>query len=202
MTMRAKQAIGVGCVVWAMLASAAMAQHGRGMAPLPRSAPAEAAQFDFLVGQWELVAEPHVSGLAARVHGRPKLPGLWKCWRALDGWGVEDEIRLTDASGNPVALTLCVRVYDAQARRWSLASVEAYRGQVHQATAEWRDAAMHQSGGGTDAEGKAYVTRTRFYDISADRFRFQQDRSYDGGKTWTDGYLRIEAKRVATTASR
>jgi hypothetical protein len=30
----------------------------------------------------------------------------------------------------------------------------------------------------------------------------QQDRSLDDGKTWTEAVLRIDAKRVATTAPR
>jgi hypothetical protein len=30
----------------------------------------------------------------------------------------------------------------------------------------------------------------------------QQDRSYDAGRTWTEGFLKIEAKRVAAVAPR
>ena len=54
--------------------------------PMNVAAPREAKQFDFLLGQWEIVAEPHVSFLVATIHGQPKLPGIWKAWRALDGF--------------------------------------------------------------------------------------------------------------------
>lgn len=182
-------------------AAPAAAQHGHA-APVSYTAPAEASQFQFLVGQWELVAAPYVPGLAARIHGTPKFPGTWKVWRVLDGWGIEDEIRLTDESGNPRALSHCVRIYDAQTRRWKLSSVDAYRASFHISTAEWRDGEMHGNGEGTDAEARAYVSRTRFYAITPTSFRFQQDRSYDDGKTWTEGFLKIEAKRVAATAPR
>jgi hypothetical protein len=61
---------------------------------------------------------------------------------------------------------------------------------------------MNQSSSGTDAEGKAYMARTRVYDITPNSFKWQQDRSTDGGRTWTEGTLRIEAKRVSATANR
>jgi hypothetical protein len=179
----------------------AAAQHGH-PAPPPRTAPREAGQFDFLVGSWEISAEPRVSGLAAKLHGSPKFPGTWKAWRGLDGWGIEDELRLTDASGNPRAFTHCVRVYDAGSQRWNLSSLDVYRASFQSAHATWRDGAMHVTGGGTDAEGRAYVSRTRFYAIEADSFCMQQDRSYDDGRTWTDGFLKIEAKRTAAAAPR
>jgi hypothetical protein len=184
------------------LAAPTLAQHGQGSAPPSRSAPREASQFEFLVGQWEIVAEPHVDGLAARIHGNPKFPGTWKAWRGLDGWGIEDEIRLTDASGNPRALTHCVRVYDATAGHWNTSSLDVYRSSFQSGTAEWREGEMQSSGRGTDPEGRAYVSRTRFYDITPDSFRFQQDRSYDDGRTWTEGFLKLEAKRVAAVAPR
>lgn len=188
---------------FAVCASAlpAAAQHGHG-APPSFTAPAEASQYDFLIGQWELVAAPYVPGLAARIHGSPKLPGIWKAWRSLDGFGIEDETRFTDESGNPRGFTLCVRVYDAKARHWNLASVDAYRATIVTSTGEWKNGEMHQTGGGTDAEGRAYVSRTRFHSITPTSFRFQQDRSYDDGKSWTEGFLKIEAKRVAATAAR
>jgi len=197
MTMRSILFASVLCIS----AVPAVAQHGHG-APASYSAPAEGAQYDFLVGQWEIVAEPYVAGLAARIHGMPKFPGTWKVWRGLDGWGIEDELRLTDESGNPQAFTQCVRVYDAQARHWTLSSVDVYRAKFQTATAEWRDGEMHQSARGTDLEGRAYVSRTRFYAITPASFRFQQDRSYDDGKTWTEGIMKIEAKRVAAAAAR
>lgn len=191
----------LGLLVLITSAAPVAAQHG----PAPDisyKAPAEASQFDFLVGQWEVVVEPHVSGLAALIHGSPKFPGIWKVGRALDGWGIEDEIRLTDESGNPRALTHTVRVYDAKARRWNQASVDVYRATITEATAEWRDGEMRVNGRGTDPEGRAFVSRTRFHSITPNGFKIQQDRSYDDGRTWTEGFMKTTAKRAAATAQR
>lgn len=181
------------------LPGAALAQHTTASrspsAPPVHVAPAEAKQFDFLVGEWEVVVRPKATGLAQRIHGAPRILGTWKAWSSLDGWGMQDDLKLMDGSGNPISLNHAVRVYDAAARRWSQTSLDVYRGRFTTATAEWRNGEMVLTSRGTDPEGRAFVTRTRYYDISPKSFKFQQDRSYDDGRTWEEGVLRIEAKR-------
>jgi len=178
------------------------AQHAAGTQQAAPSAPAEARQHDFLVGQWELVVKVPPAGLAQRIHGVPKLVGTWKAWRAFDGFGVEDELRITDAAGNPLSLSHALRYYDRTARSWSITLLDVYRGRLTSATAEWKDGRMVQNGRGTDPEGKPTLVRSRFHDITPGSFKWQQDRSADNGKTWTEGTLRIEARRVAAAAPR
>lgn len=177
------------------------AQHAAA-SPVSRAAPREAAQFDFLVGQWEIEARPRATTLAQRMHGAPRLVGTWKAWRALDGHGVEDELRITDGSGNPLAFTHAVRFYSAEQRRWLISSLDVYRGTFASLDGELRTGEMLVTSRGTDQEGKAYLSRTRFHAISPSAFKVQIDRSYDEGKSWTEGYLRIDARRVAATAAR
>lgn len=189
-------------IVLAFLVSpvAARAQHGSA-APAVRTPPREAAQFNFLVGQWELVVKPAPTSLGQRIHGTPKLVGTWKGWRALDGWGIEDELRITDNSGNPMSLNHAVRYYDATARRWKTSTVDVYRGVFTASVAELRGTDIVTSSQGTDADGKPYLSRARYSDISPSGFRFVQQRSSDNGKTWKDN-LTIEAKRVSASAAR
>jgi hypothetical protein len=188
----------------ALTAAGARAQHapGGGGPPPLTTVPPEARQLDFLIGQWELVAEPKVSMLAATFHGQPKLPGVWKAWRALDGFGVEDELRLTDASGNPRSLSKSLRIFDRAARRWSSTTLDVYRARFQTASGEWKGGQATFTGRGTDGDGKPVLTRVRFYDIKPGGFRWQQDRSYDDGRTWDEGTLKIVAKRVAAKAPR
>jgi len=174
---------------------AARAQPGAALPP-------EAAQFDFLIGQWELEVTPKVNGLAAAIHGTPRLVGTWKAWRAFDGRGITDELRVTDASGNPVALTQAMRVYDANARQWQQQSLDVYRARFGAGTAQWQGNEMRTNGTGTSPEGKKTLVRTRFHEIGADRFRMQQDRSLDDGATWDEAALVITARRVARQATR
>ena len=183
-----------------LIATTAHAQH-RGAAPAP-TAPAEARQLDFLIGQWELTVKVPAQGLAQKIHGAPKLVGVWKAWRAFDGFGIEDELRITDLAGTPIGLASALRIDDRATKAWSLTLLDVYRAKYTPATGEWKDGTLTQTSRGTDPEGKAVLTRSRFYEITPKSFRFQQDRSFDEGKSWTEGTLRIEATRVAATAPR
>lgn len=182
-------------------ASPAGAQHGSGAPPLRTVSP-EAKQLAFLVGQYDLVVRPQVSSLAARIHGAPKLLGTWKGWRALDGFAVEDELRITDASGNPMSLSHAIRYYDSAQRKWIASGVDAYRGTFNTSSGEWRDNRFTSTSRGVDADGKPYVSRGVFYDVTATGFKFRQDRSMDDGRTWKEGILQIDATRVAASAAR
>ena len=185
------------------LPAALSAQHAATGAARPALTPAkEASQFDFLIGQWELVVTPKVNSLAAKIHGAPIFLGTWKAWRAIDGFGVEDELRIMDKSGNPNALGQTLRVYSANDHQWIITAVDAYRGRASSAKGDWQNGAMVVVGQGTDEEGKPYQTRTRYFDITPAAFKYQQDRSSDGGKTWDEATLKIAAKRVAATAPR
>lgn len=180
----------------------ALAQHQSAGASRALAPAAESKQFDFLIGQWELVVTPKVSSLAARIHGAPKLAGTWKAWRAFDGFGVEDELRIVDGSGNPNALSHALRIFDPAAKRWLITGLDVYRARFSSSTAEWNGTEMVTSGSGTDPQGRAILTRTRFTGISPNEFRMTQDRSPDDGKTWETAVLTIQAKRIAATAPR
>jgi len=188
----------IGLLLALACAFAAPAAQAQGA----RAAPPESAQFDFLVGQWELEVTPKVAGLAAMVHGSPRLVGSWKAWRAFDGLGVDDEIRITDASGNPMALSRTLRVYDPKTRQWLLQSLDAYGARFTAGTARWEGGEMRLQGSGVHADGRPYVSRSRFFEIGPDRFRMEQDRSFDNGASWDEGVLKVSAKRVSAKAVR
>jgi hypothetical protein len=178
------------------------AQHGGAATASTPVAPKEGTQFDFLVGQWELVARPLATGIAQRIHGVPKLIGTWKAWRALDGWGIEDEVRLTDASGNPKLLSHTVRYFDVAARHWTVTAIDVYKNVLSSLTADWRTGEMVVNGRGVDEDGKPFISRATFSKIAPASFVYRLDRSTDNGKTWTEGVTTIEAKRVAAAAPR
>jgi hypothetical protein len=189
-------------VVLSMFLGAARVQAQHGASPPPnRVAPATASQFAFLVGQWELVVKPAATTLGQRVHGVQELTGLWKCWRAFDGWGVEDELRITDRSGNPVSLTHAMRFHDPKTSTWRITTLDVYRGLFNQSAAQLRNGEMTVVSRGTGSDGKAYLSRGRYTNVERDSFRFVQERSLDNGRSWKAN-LTIDAKRVAAAASR
>ena len=178
------------------------AQHAGSAPSDPTRAPSEAHQFDFLLGEWTVEAKPLVNSLAAKIHGVPKLVGTWRAWRAMDGWGLTDELRLLDASGNPRSVSHAVRVVEANGQHWKQVTVDAFRGSVTQSDATWNGTAMQVTGGGTDDNGKVFRSRIRFSEITPTSFTYRIDRSWDLGKTWSEGVLTITAKRSAAAATR
>ena len=62
-------------------------------APAP---PAEASQFDFLVGTWDIDVTPNIPGIPERVRGR------WTAQKSADGFMVVDEYRIFGDGGAPL----------------------------------------------------------------------------------------------------
>jgi len=160
------------------------------------SAANEARQFDFLVGQWELSGEIKVSGLVALIHGQPKLAGSWRAWRTADGSGIEDDMKLTDASGNPTTSVHFQRTFSREENCWKITGNDANRGALQAATGRWQGDQMLVMGSGTSQEGKRYQTRTHYLAITPASFRMVQDRSFDDGKTWDDAVVTLNARRT------
>lgn len=189
----------------ALLPVALLAQHSGGAGAASRSqttAPVEAAQFAFLVGQWDVTVTPKVNSLAARIHGSPTYVGTWKAWWAFDRFGVEDELRIMDRSGNPNNLTHTMRFYDAAQSRWTQTALDVYRARYVSAVGEMKGRELVMTSEGKDAEGTSYVQRSRFFDITPTSFRFQADRMMSGERTWDTAVLKINARRRAVVAPR
>ncbi len=156
---------------------------------------AEFHQFDFLLGQWQVKGEVKVGGLVAMIHGAPKLAGDWKAWHAADGKGIEDELRLTDASGNPVSSVHFTRIFSREENCWKITGIDARDGRGQSSTGRWQDGEMVVIGSGTDHDGTRYRSRTHFNAITSTGFRMVQDRSYDEGKTWDTAHVTLNASR-------
>ena len=187
----------------ALMTVALPAQHGGGAAArLQSSAPAEAEQFAFLVGQWDVTVTPKLYSLGARIHGSPSYVGSWKAWRAFDRFGIEDELRIMDRSGNPNVLSHTTRFYDAAQSRWTLTTLDVYRGRYVSAIGKMEGRELVITSVGKDAEGKSYVQRARFFDITPTSFSYQADRMMNGERTWDTGVMKIDARRVAAVAPR
>jgi hypothetical protein len=135
------------------------------------------------------------------IHGTPKLVGTWKAWRTLDNLAVEDEMRIVDGSGNPLALNRSLRLFAKADASWKMANIDVYHGRIGQSAGHWKDKEMHVEGRYTEPDGQVTVTRIRYFDITPDSFHITEDRSADDGKTWDEGVLTIDAKRTAATAT-
>ncbi|MFC4525122.1 hypothetical protein ISN76_02640 [Dyella halodurans] len=165
-------------------------------AGIPTANAPESHQFDFLLGQWQVKGEVKVGGLIAMIHGTPKLAGSWKATRAVDGKGIEDELQLTDPSGNPLSSVHSTRIYSRDENCWKITGLDARDGHAQPSTGHWQDGEMVVIGSGTDHDGSHYRSRTHFNAITPTGFRMVQDRSYDEGKTWDTAHVTLNASRT------
>ena len=95
-----------------------------------------------------------------------------------------------------------MRIFDVTLGKWTQTSLDVSRGRFTTGNGAWAENALSLRSVGRDAEGKAFVQRARFYDITATSFKYDVDRSHDGERTWETGVVRMTAKRVAASAPR
>jgi len=144
--------------------------------------------FDYLLGDWEFTAVNKVNG---------RFRGFWSAVRLPETEQIMDEFRTLGPDGDTFFVSTTWRAYDALLDQWELVSVDARRnglqnfGTGHRVGDEVR--IEQKFGEGTSTY---WISRIRYYNIQADRFSWNSDRSFDGGKTWTKDFQQIEAHRI------
>ena len=152
---------------------------------------AHQSDFDYLLGDWEFTAQNPEYG---------KYGGHWSAVRMATG-EILDEFRVLGDKGETYAVTTTIRAYNAFADRWELISTSRGEGAQDFGTAQRAGAEMHIEQKFDVAGGKPATLRIRYYNIEADRFSWNADRSMDGGQTWTKDYMHIEARRIGPPRS-
>ena len=147
---------------------------------------AHKGDFDYLLGDWEFTS-------VSREHGAAR--GFWSAAR-MEGGHVLDEYRIVGDGGETWYHLVTLRTFNGALDQWELVSAEQGSGLRDVGTGRRVGAEMHLEqtfGAGTPTPS---VWRIRYYDIRPDRFSWTADRSTDGGRSWTTGHLRIEARRI------
>jgi len=170
--------------------SQTMTQNDYGK-PNPQ-APQQLRLFDFLVGKWECEVR-----IKNQNTGEAALKAIWTGRYILDGFVIADEYRMVDADGNLVMLGMNYRSYDTRSHSWKMKWLDAMN-------STWLNLGPEELGGvesaGNSISLKAQykpneLHRIRFFDISEAHFTWRVDISTDGGKTWNDAVMIIEARR-------
>lgn len=180
----------VCCVVATLAPVVSMAQQSS-------SAPATSAHatparrdgqhdFDFHIGRWRT----HLTRLTKPLSGSTT-------WVQYDGitvvrkvWGGRANLAELEADGPAGHLqVLSLRLYDPEARQWSLNAASSRSGTLSTPTiGEFRDG----RGEFFDQEvfnGRTILVRNIWSNITADSCRFEQSFSDDGGKTWEVNWI-------------
>ena len=140
----------------------------------PCESRAESRQFDFWVGDWNVVTTRELTPVG-RSHIERGLGDcvIWENWTSLG------ESAYSGKSYN---------VYNPDQKRWEQFWVDNQGGMIHfcgNLTAGVMDL---YTDGIPQADGKALKRRLRFYNLGADRVRQFSEGSTDDGKTWTVEY--------------
>lgn len=174
-------------IVALLLAGTALAaDYGR----LNPDAPAQTAQFEFILGAWN--CKTRFMGPDGNYR---EGEATWTGYYVLDGWAIKDDWHSVAPDGTEFR-GFNIRSFNTETGKWD-------NRWLPQVTLQWKyyeseqvgDTMVMTGGEGTDGQG-TYVDRNTFYDIAAEHWKWRKDRSYDGGETWSEGVGYIEATRV------
>jgi hypothetical protein len=143
-------------------------------------------EFNYLLGDWEFTSENVQYG---------KAHGFWSAIR-LDEGQILDEYRVVGDSGQTWYVTTTLRNYNGALDRWELIGADAGIGLQDVGTGRKVGDEMHIEQRFGVMSSQPSLWRIRYFDIGPDRFSWTADRSTDDGRTWTRGYLKIEARRI------
>jgi len=172
---------------------------GKAIGDLPRgmnaAAPMETAQFAPLIGEWSNTVR-WMLDLNEKKYG-PEIEGTWLFRFGWDGFGIDDEWRQVGipGSGGPAH-----RFFDPSSKKWVMVYMPANqpRSQIWSMEGGFDEKGeLTGQFKGVDPRGREFLGRVRFYDIQKDRFLWQHDRSYDGGKTWIEKVAVSESVRLS-----
>ena len=147
---------------------------------------AHKGDFDYLLGDWQFVADNKQYG---------KSNGRWSAVKTATGQ-ILDEYRLVDDKGATFYVTSTVRNYNSVADRWELIGMDSQNGLQDFGTGQKVGQEMHIEQRFGVAGGTPNTLRIRYYNIKPDSFSWVADQSTDGGKTWSKDFIKIEAKRI------
>ncbi|MEM7349524.1 MAG: hypothetical protein AAF657_01875 [Acidobacteriota bacterium] len=163
-------------------------------------APAELAEFAFLIGQWGC----HVKYMNADWKTYSEGDGTWTAYYMLDGLAIQDDFRGAFAPGY-IATTF--RAYNVHQGRWNGYWLDGLRGVWSQPLVEHEvdeGIALRTRTKARDPQGEPaeVLLQYHFYDIQERSFRWRQKASLDEGKTWIEKTMLIDCKRLEGKASR
>lgn len=156
-------------------ATGAGGQEGGATAPGPLQGPPcpapEMQQFQFWVGEWDVRWE----------QDGQKASGTNRIRTILGGCVLHEDFQ---GGGSEPLNGWSVSTYDRLARKWKQTWVDN-SGAYLDFTGEFRDGKMILGREATGADGKNFLQRMVWYNITGKAFDWNWERSTDGGKTWT-----------------
>ncbi|MFC4313209.1 hypothetical protein ACFPN2_29290 [Steroidobacter flavus] len=172
-----------------------MAQNSSGTSPTDVQPVTEkrdgSHDFDFAIGTWKTQLQRLVRPLSGSTTW-VELEGTTIVRKIWDGRANLAELKLNTADG-PVHV-LSLRLYNPQARQWSLHAANASSGTLSVPTVGEFKGGRGEFYDQEVFEGRTILVRNVWSDITADSCRFEQSFSDDGGKTWEVNWIAVDTR--------
>lgn len=142
---------------------------------------AEAKQFDFWIGEWDVTVNGQIVGTNV-------IQQLEEGCLIMENW-----------SGNGGSTGKSMNFYNPFTKKWRQTYMS--NGQVvWEMAGEYKDGAMRYDGEINSPAGRV-LTRVILYNQSPDKIRHTQDDSRDNGKTWTNVWDSVYVRRKTTATT-
>ena len=191
--MRSHKSVGIllACaLLWSPLHG--MAQTSPDASPAPTAERRDGSRdFDFEIGTWKTQLRRLVRPLTGSTTWVEQ-EGVTVVRKVWDGRANLAELTI-NSDGGPIHV-LSLRLYNPQARQWSLHAANSSSGTLSVPTVgefkngrgEFYDQEVY--------EGRTILVRNVWSDITADSCRFEQSFSDDGGKTWEVNWIAVDTR--------
>lgn len=143
--------------------------------------PQAAGQFDFFIGEWntELVAY-NLDGEVINT-----IPGNWRVEKVNGGRMIVDRYESSLPNGVELSGGTTLRTYSPETKRWEMVFLTPMQANmVQQFAANYEDGEIRGSAYGVDLDGVETWAKIRFFNISENSFEWEQEVSWDNGKSW------------------
>lgn len=158
---------------------------GPARAQVPREPSAPAAQYDFLIGDWDVTVTVPRAGGSALVYG-----AIWRI-----RWVAAGRVLLQDWS-DPYGGGVELRAFNATTRRWDGRNLYAPDpGIWYENEAELRGGVMVVTTLRQAVDGSTTLSRESYRPVATDRFEVTTEVSIDAGASWRPGRYSLVARR-------
>jgi hypothetical protein len=139
-------------------------------------------QFDFLVGNWDVVATRYKEDGSILF----QYAAAWNAKSLNEGRMIIDDFKARGPSGDVISSFVTLRTYCEVTQRWEMAGLAALQpAAVVEWHGVWQDNEMLLDAIGNSPNGKPMRTKIRFHDIESNTFAWESKTSLDEGKSWT-----------------
>ena len=142
------------------------------------------SDFDFLIGTWQVEHDKLVDPFRPDDGPRVRFRSEATVWSILDGLGTADETRGTLPDGSAF-VGFSLRLYEPQREEWKIWwASKARPGVLDDPVRGSFNGGEGVFVGPAEREGREFLARFRWLDITGPHPVWEQDFSFDGGQSW------------------